>query len=151
MSSRFATYAFLVFLALTLLVSFASFAYAQTDEELRSTVRAAILSDPRSASMSEAEIDAMVEALSGQAAEQGVTASDITWQPQQSEFPATSKGEPTSCAYPTLLCSLNEAFGLSGSSILLPTALGVVSALLLAVVAMMIEHHRKERFSAQRA
>ncbi len=46
------------------------FAFAQQDE-LRAAIRADLQNDPRSANLSQAEIDAMVEALATQAEEQG--------------------------------------------------------------------------------
>lgn len=48
--------------------------FAQTDDSLRTKIRADIMSDPRSSEMSPAEIDGMVEALAGQAEEEGVAA-----------------------------------------------------------------------------
>ncbi|MFZ2555317.1 MAG: hypothetical protein WAZ27_02515 [Minisyncoccia bacterium] len=48
--------------------------FAQSDDALRAKIRADIMSDPRSSEMSPAEIDAMVDALAGQAEEEGVAA-----------------------------------------------------------------------------
>ena len=45
--------------------------FAQSDDALRAKIRADIMSDPRSSEMPPAEIDAMVEALAGQAEEEG--------------------------------------------------------------------------------
>ena len=50
-------------------------AFAQEEDTLRSTIRADIMSDPRSSEMSPTEIDALVNALATQAQEQG-TAQD---------------------------------------------------------------------------
>jgi len=50
-------------------------AFAQEEDTLRSTIRADIMSDPRSSEMSPTEIDALVNALAAQAQEQG-TAQD---------------------------------------------------------------------------
>src|SRR3989344_3194487 len=47
-------------------------AFAQEEDILRSTIRADIMSDPRSAEMSPTEIDALVNALAMQAQEQGI-------------------------------------------------------------------------------
>ncbi|OHB19813.1 MAG: hypothetical protein A2854_04165 [Parcubacteria group bacterium RIFCSPHIGHO2_01_FULL_56_18] len=47
------------------------FAFAQQNDELRAAIRADLQNDPRSANLSQAEIDAMVEALATQAEEQG--------------------------------------------------------------------------------
>ncbi|MEK7509826.1 MAG: hypothetical protein AAB605_03880 [Patescibacteria group bacterium] len=48
------------------------FALAQEEDTLRATIRADIMSDPRSSEMSPTEIDALVSALAMQAEEQGV-------------------------------------------------------------------------------
>ena len=47
-------------------------AFAQEEDTLRSTIRADIMSDPRSSEMSPMEIDALVNALATQAEAQGV-------------------------------------------------------------------------------
>jgi hypothetical protein len=62
--------------------------------DLSATVRAVLLSDPRSSEMSEVELEAMISALTAQAAEQGMTASDIIWQPLPLETFEQSSGEP---------------------------------------------------------
>lgn len=48
--------------------------FAQTDDSLRTKIRADIMSDPRSSEMSPAEIEQLVEALAGQTEEEGVAA-----------------------------------------------------------------------------
>lgn len=48
--------------------------FAQSDDALRTKIRADIMSDPRSSEMSPTEVDAMVDALAGQAEEEGVAA-----------------------------------------------------------------------------
>src|SRR3989344_6096780 len=80
---------------------------AQTGE-LEDTIRAAILSDPRTAAMSEAEIDAMVAALAQEAATQGVTSQDIAWRPQEEGAPTSGE---TQCG---IMCALTNAFGFDG-------------------------------------
>lgn len=60
--------AFLIAAFLPLLV------FAQSDDALRTKIRADIMSDPRSSEMPPAEIETMVEALAGQAEEEGVAA-----------------------------------------------------------------------------
>ena len=74
----------------SLALTYAAHAQASSDSELRETVRAAILADPRSAQMSEADVDSMVAALAGEAEAQGVTSEDIAWRPQD------TPGEPAS-------------------------------------------------------
>lgn len=107
---------------------------AQTGAELQATIRAAILSDPRTAAMSEAEIDAMVVALSQEAAAQGVTSQDITWRPQEE---AGAGNQASSCG---MLCMLTNAFGFDGSDVTIPIGLGVSSALLLFLIGSLLHH-----------
>ena len=60
------------------------FAYAQANTQsgdLSATVRAAILKDPRAQSMSSAQIDAMVSALTTQAQAKGLTAQTVAYTP----------------------------------------------------------------------
>ena len=110
---------------------------AQTDAELEGTIRAAILSDPRTAAMSEAEVNAMVTALSQEAAAQGVTSQDIMWRPQEvpEEVIAARCG-----SMPTFFCALSEAFGFDGSDVTIPIGLGVTSALLLFLIGSLLHH-----------
>lgn len=107
--------------------------------DLSGVIRAAILSDPRTAEMSEAEIDAMVTTLVAEAQAQGVTASDILWRPQ--EEAAGTGAQAGSCG---ALCKLTNAFGFDGSDVTIPFSLGVVAALLLFVIGMLLHrlgHH----------
>lgn len=129
----------IVLLGFILVAAFATIAYAQEDSDLRATIRAAILSDPRSASMTQEEIDAMVTALASEAETQGVTSEDITWRPQD---PATFDETQSSqaCGYPAYLCALNDAFGFSGSPLIIPLLLGISSALLLFVIGSILLH-----------
>ena len=53
--------------------------HAQASDDLRATIRAQLLSDPRTAGLSEEKLDSMVNLLAEEAQKQGVTASDITW------------------------------------------------------------------------
>ena len=107
---------------------------AQTEGELQATIRAAILSDPRTATMSEAEVDAMVAALAQEASAQGMTSQDILWQPQEEG----AAGQTVSCG---ILCMLTNAFGFDGSDVTIPIALGICAALLLFVIGSLLHHH----------
>lgn len=135
---------FLVSLA-ALFVSFlfAVPALAQSNAELEATIRAAILSDPRSAEMTEAEIDAMVVALVEEAAATGMSSEEISWRP---EVPApwadTADQAPAeTCAYSAFLCALNDAFGFSEFPFLIPFMLVITSAILLFVIGSILLHH----------
>jgi hypothetical protein len=113
------------------------FARAQTD--LQSTIRAAIVSDPRSAQMSSAQVDAMVAALSQSAQKQGMTPADIMWRPQT---PETRPLADTCGPYPAFLCLLNTSFGLSGPDDMIPLWLAICSLLFLLVNALLRHHER---------
>lgn len=109
--------------------------------DLRSTIRAELLSDPRTAGLLEADLEAMVEALANEAQKQGLTAHDITWRPASGQ---TSAAAASSCGnIPTPLCTLNQAFGFSGADPTLPVWLGIAVALLILLIGIMLElRHR---------
>lgn len=127
-------------------VLFASAAFAQSDE-LRATVREALLSDPRTAQLTAEQFDALVELLSSGAIEEGVTSHDILWQPQTFDTAPAAGPDASSCIYPRFMCSLNTALGLDGSAPLVPIALGALSSILLVIIGYMIEHHRRHKIA----
>jgi hypothetical protein len=114
---------------------------AQAD--LQSTIRAQILQDPRTASMSQVQIDALVSALSQSAQQQGLTPQDITWRPT-GEQPVA----PTNfCApYPQYLCVMSAAFGFIGGDYIIPLWLAVLSLLFLLTNALHKHHERVNAF-----
>ncbi|MEK9153937.1 MAG: hypothetical protein AAB798_00530 [Patescibacteria group bacterium] len=110
--------------------------HAQTDDDLSATVRAAILSDPRTAELSEAEIESMVTSLAEGAAVQGITSEDITWRPQEE----VAKSGAVCGNLPVFFCALNQAFGFDGSDLVIPIGLVVSSALLLFLIGSILLH-----------
>ncbi len=126
-------------LAFVLILSALPFlVHAQGEDELHATIRAAIMSDPRSSSMSEAEVNALVDELAAGAEKEGVTANDISWRPQSPDsFNAANYGT-SPCGF---FCKVNEAFGITGSAPLIAVTLGIVAAILLFVIGMLL-HHR---------
>lgn len=126
------------------LMSAPLFANAQADNALEATIRAAITSDSRTAQMSGEEIDQMVAALTQEASEQGITAQDIKWRPQEFAFTAVPEEEATdtSCGvFPVFFCEMGAAFGLDGSDVAIPIMLGITAGLLLFVIGAIL-HHR---------
>ncbi len=125
----------------------ASFVSAQTsDEALSQTIRAAILSDPRSQTMTEAEVDAMVIALSRQAESVGMTSDDILWRPTD------AVGAADGAACEGFLCALNHAFGFDGSDYTIPVWLGASALMLIFLIAGILEYrhiHRKHLLARQ--
>lgn len=123
---------------------------AQTDAELQTTIRAALLQDPRTAQMSEAELDAMVQALSAQAAKQGISSSDIRWAPGQSDMSAETA--TNNCgSMPYFFCVLNNSFGFDGSDMKIPIGLGITSGLLIVLLGLALERHHMHVKAAKAA
>lgn len=121
------------------MLAFPIAASSQSEVDFRATIRQALLSDPRTAGMDEAEITAMVELLTAEAAEKGVTAEDVVWRPQSEATLAVADG---SCSLsPRFLCSLNQAFGFDGSALLIPILLGATSMLLIVFFGYELERH----------
>ena len=137
--------AFLVLIVALLVASTAlsSMAYAQeSSAELEATIRGALLSDPRTAGLSEAQVDAMVSLLAQEAQNQGVTSQDIQWRPQQYEDTGASMGEDYCGATPAFLCAFSLAFGFAGTDPTIPFTLGLASMGLIWVLAEMLHRHR---------
>jgi hypothetical protein len=124
---------------LLLLVPFMSRAETAPPADLRAIIRAELLSDPRTASLSQAQLDAMVSLLSQEAQKQGLNAQDITWHPQSSASGA-AQAAPESCAG-SFTCMMDQAFGFIGPDPTIPFFLGMASMGLIWVLAEMI--HRK--------
>jgi hypothetical protein len=149
MSSSARTAHFLAFVITLLLAATPLIARAQTagapDAALRATIRAELLSDPRTSSLSKAQLDAMVNILTQEAQKQGITSHDITWHPQTStDFGASGGAAPanTCDGTPAFSCIFDQALGFLGPDTTIPFALGAASMGLVWVLAEMI-HRRK--------
>lgn len=117
------------------------FVHAQAD--LQTSVRNALLRDPRTASLSASQVDAMVQVLVDEAASRGITSYDIDWQPRrETTFVAT---EPVvACGgIPAPLCALNTAFGFDGSDPTIAIGLGITSGILLVIIGLMLWRTRR--------
>jgi hypothetical protein len=123
---------------LALLFPILSFAQAT---DLNATVRAALASDPRTAGMSPAQIDAMAQILSGEASRQGITPQDITWRPIPTQGGAALL--PSCGAFPTYFCTINHSFGFDGSDPTIPIWLEACSLMLIFLFAEMRAVHRR--------
>jgi hypothetical protein len=127
-------------IALSLAASFAlpvlAHAQAAPDSQLRATIYAQITSDPRSQTMTQAQIYSMVNALTLQAEQQGLTASQITYRPQVAGAQAYGL-TLTPCT--DVSCSISRAFGLDGSIPLIPIAFFVLAALFILIFGIMRE------------
>ncbi len=133
------TVAALLVAVLALLLPHAVRAQAASSD-LQATIRAELLSDPRTASLSQAQLDAMVSLLAQEAQKKGITASDITWRPQPSVAPGPAV-PPESCAG-NFTCVMDEAFGFIGPDATIPFFLGMASMGLIWILAEMM-HRRK--------
>lgn len=127
-------------LAIFVLVNLPLTVGAQTNAGLEATIRAAILTDPRTAGMSESDIDALVLALVQGAEAQGVSANDIEWQPQGPVL-VEEVAEGSCGIMPVFFCMLSGAFGLDGSDVTIPILLGICAGILIFVIGAML-HHR---------
>lgn len=120
-------------------------AQTTTSNELSATIRAQLLSDPRTSTLSEAQLNAMVDLLSQEAQKQGLTAKDVVWRPNP---PAI--GDGTTSATPSSLfscdgsftCLVDEAFGFVGPDTSIPFLLGMSSMGLIWILAEMLHRHR---------
>ena len=141
-----------LFILLALLVSVPFFVSAQNaSSDLRATIRAELLSDPRTSSLSEAQIDALVGLLADEAEKQGITSQDIQWRPESSErFVATESAAPQEAAEcgGGFLCTMSEAFGFVGADATIPFTLGAASMGLVWILAEMIHRRRHPYVSA---
>jgi hypothetical protein len=125
-------------LAASLVIPVLAHAQAAPDSQLRSTIYAQIMADPRSQTMTQTQIYSMVNALTLQAEQQGLTPSQITYRPQAPGTGAQAYGSTlTPCS--DVSCSISRAFGLDGSIPLIPIALFVLAALFILIFGIMRE------------
>ena len=121
-----------------------SLAYAEeSSTELSATIRAGLLSDPRTTGLSDVQLDAMVDLLTQEATRQGVTSQDIQWRPQQYESTEEIPASADYCgASPAFLCAFSLAFGFAGTDPTMPFALGASSMGLIWIIAEMLHRRR---------
>ncbi|OGG49442.1 hypothetical protein A2763_03905 [Candidatus Kaiserbacteria bacterium RIFCSPHIGHO2_01_FULL_54_36] len=120
----------------------------ETPAELSATIRAELMSDPRTAGLSEAQIEGLVNLLTQEAQKQGVTSRDIQWRPQQYGNAEDDVPMDYCGATPALLCAFSTAFGLAGTDPTIPFTLGAASMGLIWILAEMIHRRRHPYISA---
>jgi hypothetical protein len=126
------------------------FVSAQTaPDNLRATIRAQIMSDPRTTGLSEVQIDAMVNILARAAQQRGVTANDLLWQPQQQQTSAFAAAPDYCGPTPGFLCAFDLAFGFAGTDPTIPFTLGAASMALVWIVASKLHDHRMKMLASQ--
>lgn len=123
-------------------------AFAQAQESaLHATIRAQVLQDPRAATLSEAELEALITALAEGAEEQGMTVEEIEQRPLQPDGPALTSIEPeeimqTCEGMPQFVCTVQSAFGFDGSNTIIPIGLLITSGLLWFLLYELKHHHK---------
>jgi hypothetical protein len=139
---------------LGLLVPRFAHAQAAAPADLSSTIRTAILSDPRASKLTPEQLDQLVGALSTEAQSKGMTADSLMWHPKPKEIataPYTMSAadtDPYACgSMPGVLCAMSAAFGFTGSSYIFPIILGVLALIMILVLIIFIEHHRHQKHS----
>jgi hypothetical protein len=125
------------------LFSFSIVSAQSSEEEMRVAVQALLLEDPRASVLPQNEFEDMVSALVVAAQKKGLSARDITWNPQPVSQSA-AVGEIESCAQNSIACMINEAFGFSGPDMTIPIWFGICSAILILLLGGMIEIHRRK-------
>lgn len=136
--------ALLLLLAAPMLVG----AQSAEREQLRATIMAQILQDPRSASIPPEQLQLLVDALSQQADEQEIAVEDILWQPAiafGASAPEASTQALPACESPfSFACVVAEAFGFVGNNPTIPLYFLVASGLLILLITRMHRHHAYE-------
>lgn len=104
--------------------------------DLSETIRAALLKDPRAASMPPAQLNAMVSLLAEQAQSQGMTAQDIAYRPNMSGYYLGPVAPPASgCTdISSPLCPLGQALGFDTPNKSVAVGLWATSGLLMATI-----------------
>ena len=127
-----------ILIVATLLVVFGvRFAFAQTatDTQLRATIQAEVSADPRSQTMTQAQISALVDSLTSQAEAQGITASALTYRPASTvpqTPPSTASSQCTNFS-----CAFINAFGLDGSIPIIPLVFFAAAVLFILIFSVM--------------
>lgn len=118
--------------------------HGDAESNLRASIRAQLLSDPRTAALSASDLDTMVAILAQEANARGITAQDLEWHPEVrgSQSQGGAPISDTCAGTPKILCAFDEAFGFVGPNTLIAYILGVSSMGLIWVLAEMI-HRRK--------
>jgi hypothetical protein len=140
-----------------LLVAAPHYLHAQSGTNLQGdmgmAIKSAILSDPRSQSLSSEEINAIAYALTQQAQAQGMTQHDLLWRPALAHTVAPldeAAYTGNDCGkVPTVLCGVNRSLGLPGSDMTIVVMLSVLLVLILAATAGYLELQYRNRLSAQ--
>ncbi|MDB5187841.1 MAG: hypothetical protein JWO50_361 [Candidatus Kaiserbacteria bacterium] len=104
---------------------------ATTSVQLREAIRSEIMQDPRSASLTPAQLDALVDTLTTKASSQGVTAQQISWHPGIVPMVATTTPVlQVMCSESDVVCQISKATGATIAAVDLTLLFLVILALL---------------------
>ena len=111
-------------------------AQASSASDLSAAIRAAVLKDPRAASLPPSELNAIVDALTVKAQSQGLTAQAIAYVPGSKNVvtPAAPGSSGTCTDISSPLCTLGQALGFDNPDKRVPIGLWLTSALLIAII-----------------
>ncbi len=126
-------------------------AYA-TSNDTRAVIRSSLLSDPRTAALSQADLDAMVDLLALEAQKKGLTDEDIVGAPAQTNSMEVTNNfseveEISACDSWPPLCRFNAAFGFDDQNSLVPVILIITSLGMVWILAEVL-HMRSRRTSS---
>jgi len=140
----------IIAVALCCAFSMPFFVSAQTaPDNLRATIRAQIMSDPRTTGLSEVQIDAMVNILARAAQQRGVTANDLFGSRSNNRRPR-SRRLPIIAARHRAFCARSiSPLGLAGTDPTIPFTLGAASMALVWIVASKLHDHRMKMLASQ--
>lgn len=140
MSQRLVRYGITSLITCALLFSTPLHAHAQSaNADVRASIREEILKDPRTASLSEQEIDGLVDALAEGVSAEGIVGVPFSAQP--SSVPQIADAD--ACAdMPAFLCTINRTFGFDGSNDLVLIALVALSGLIAFLLYELKRHTR---------
>ncbi|MEN9413102.1 MAG: hypothetical protein RLZZ342_189 [Candidatus Parcubacteria bacterium] len=134
-----------------LVIGLPFFTHAQ-QEDLRATIMAQVLQDPRSAEIPPAQLEQIIDALSQKAQSENLESADIVWQPGAfHEAAASVESVPACDSLIPLACVFTEAFGFQGEAVVIPLYLLVASGLLILLIRRMHHHHAAEAARAASA
>jgi hypothetical protein len=122
--------------------------------ELSGTIRSALLSDPRTHNLTQAQLDQLVASLTKQAQSKGITVEQMLWRPKPNQVFVPPQAtdtvvDPYACgAFPRVLCAWSAAFGFTDPTAAIPVALGVITLIVILALIILIEHHRHQKHIA---
>lgn len=152
-SSAFSKTSLVVGVALSVIVCVPLVSHAQPSAgDVSAVIRSSLLQDPRTANLSQPELDAMVAILVAESEQKGLTAEQIQWRPGSDVSNSASElyVEDDTCASWPPLCTFNAAFGFDDPNSLVPAIFGVTSIGMVWILAEVLHvRSRRQKGNAQ--